>query len=64
MTWKKHRAEIFVNIDRLNNVMMITNEIWSKLNEKEYDEEVSKNPQNFTRHKDFDNYLMKIEYGV
>ena len=53
-----------MNIDRLNNVMMITNEIWSKLNEKEYDEEVSKNPQNFTRHKDFDNYLMKIEYGV
>ena len=64
VTWKILGAEMFVDIDKQNNVMIFTNEIWTKLNEEEYRDKVSKDPSNFSRHKDFDNYFMKLEYGV
>ena len=64
VTWRIFGAEMFVDIDKQNNVMIFTNEIWTKLNEEEYRDKVSKDPSNFSRHKDFDNYFMKLEYGV
>ena len=41
VTWKIYGAEIFVNIDNQNNVMVLTNEIWSQLTERAYSEKVS-----------------------
>ena len=29
VTWQVYGAEIFVNLDDQNNVMIVTNEIWS-----------------------------------
>ena len=33
VTWKILGAEIFVNIDKQNNVMIFTNKIWNQLTE-------------------------------
>ena len=41
VTWKVYGAEIFVNIDDQNNVMVFTNEIWHKLTKEEYNAKVS-----------------------
>ena len=44
LTWQIYGAEIFVNIDDQNNVMIVTNEIWSQLTKTAYNIKVSKNP--------------------
>ena len=41
VTWTIYGAEIFVNIDNQNNVMVLTNEIWSQLTERAYSEKAS-----------------------
>ena len=41
VTWNIYGAEVFVNIDNQNNVMVFTNEIWSQLTETAYNAKVS-----------------------
>ena len=63
MTWQVYGAEVFVGLDDSKDVIIVTNEIWSKLTHQEYEAKMNESPDGFSRHKDYDNYHMKIRYG-
>ena len=44
VSWQIYGAEIFVNIDDQNNVLIVTNEIWNKLTSDSYSKKVKENP--------------------
>ena len=73
-TWQIHGAEIFVSVQREEthsletkqrevSVTILTNEIWSHYDKDQYDEKVKEASNEFSRHKENDNYMIKIKYG-
>ena len=64
-TWQIHGAEIFVSIDEVHYksyVKVITNEIWSQLTQEEYKKLIDQSANDFSRHKDYNNYMIKLHY--
>ena len=64
-TWQIHGAEIFVSIDEehyKSYVKIITNEIWSKINQEQYETMVKQSSNEFSRHTEYNNYMIKLHY--
>lgn len=66
-TWQIPGAEIFVSIEQKvlkgeeqSYVTVLTNEIWSKLTQEEYERKQTSNE--FSRHRDYNTYMIKLRY--
>ena len=53
--WEIFGAELFINIDGRHKVTVLTNEIYTEIGAKEYQQIVEE--EDFSRHDDYDSYI-------
>lgn len=63
MAWEVLGADQFVAI-RNKTCTFLRNEIWSKLNRKQYQKLKKEHGTHFTRHKEFHSYFDLIKFGA
>ena len=61
--WEIFGAEQFVAIDSFKKVTVLTNEIWNEINRDEYQALKDADPDNFTRHWEYDNFVWQLSYN-
>lgn len=62
VVWEIFGAEQFISIDKSNNILVLTNEIWTEKDYEDYQRRKDENPDDFCRHWDFDSYIWKLKY--
>ena len=64
VVWEIFGAEQFIKVDEKTNVYVLTNEVWTYLKEDDYEKLKEENPDDFTRHWEFDSYIWRIKYDT
>ena len=60
--WEFFGAELFINIDGHQKVTVLSNEIYTEIGAKEFQE--LQEEEDFSRHNEFDSYFQKIKYNT
>ena len=63
--WEIFGAEVFIEIDKQKNVMVLTNEIWNEIDKEDYEnlrQHDKWDVDEFSRHRDHDNHIWKVSY--